>query len=634
MMLQRPAVAFLVFSFSFGLASDAVMAVAASESELYKAYYLEKERKEFAKAKEIYDKIKRAGIQGDLGSAAKAGSARCRDHLAARNFARLMPEDTLVYVELNRPGEIIEKLADMLGLVGKPIREVLAARPSTESAAPLHIPSEITISPSLLDALGSFGGAALAVTDIDFADHRPPTFVLVLHHGDVELLKGVLETMFQFTPTAEKIGDLPTFGHAVPEIGQITGVLTESLLVISNGRNLVEGVVDRLAGSKASSLASRNDLKDLVEDRSGSTVFACANLQGLFELSKANVRPHDREDFDVVNAFADLESLRWATFSAGIDDGILGARFTVRLAENHRSIAYNMMRLPPMRRTCLKHVPPDAAALLGIGLNPTIAQATLNAAEGRADNPNSVTAFDIGREFFGNIQEICAFVVPGNMRAVNGHPGSPPVPNIGVLFAVNDVAKSKALWNQILTIPGLVSSDEPVKPKLIKISRLPATAYAISDFGKIYMAELDGCIAIGLTRNALKATIRASQKKKSILDDDIMGKIIVRMPTDSSIMVAAHIGRLAEVACGAGEMEVKVVAKPVSQLCKNTVAWFGLGQSPNELTVQSAVSGLPNVNDALRQFGPILNTAVGVAAPRQVVVEIAPEPTSVVEERQ
>lgn len=44
----------------------------------------------------------------------------------------------------------------------------------------------------------------------------------------------------------------------------------------------------------------------------------------------------------------------------------------------------------------------------------------------------------------------------------------------------------------------------------------------------------------GLTRKALKASIRAYTKGQSILDDEVMGQVIAQMPRDSSIMLAAR----------------------------------------------------------------------------------------------
>ena len=317
----------------------------------------------------------------------------------------------------------------------------------------------------------------------------------------------------------------------------------------------------------------------------------------------------DKQELAIANAIVDLDSLRWATFSIGIDEGHLGWQFAVRFADDHNSIAYNMLRLPPLSKDCLSMIPANAAAFLGIGLNPALAQVAMNAAGDRSKS-GPVTGLDIPRELFGNIKEICAFVIPGQMGKSGG---GEPIPNAGIVFSVNDIAKSKSLWNQILTIPGLVGGDEPVEPKEIKIGRMPVTVYAIPELGKLYMAELDGCIAMGLTRSAVKACIRTQTKGKSILDDKVLGGAVGRMPSQSSIIVAAHVGRLAEVASGMGDDGMAMVAKPAAQLCRNMVGWFALGQSPTQLTLKSEIGGLPDVNEALKQFGPMLNAAAGMA---------------------
>lgn len=601
-------------------ASPALAAAADTQSDLYRAYFLEHERGEYAQAKKLYDQALRSESGGDVGRAAKAGSGRCRDQLAARNFAQLMPPDALAYVEFNRPGEVCEKLAEMLGLTGKSIAEVLAQRPSADSSTMVHIPSEITISPALFNHIASFGGLAVALTDFDPHETRPPSGVLVIHHGDTDLLRGLLETAFQFSPTAEKIKGMATFGIQVPELGRITGVLTESLLIVGTGRDLVEGVVDRLTGSGAPSLASRKDLADAISPHEGGTLFGYVDLQGMIKVAKSTLGDDEnaRRQFAIANVMADLDNLRWATFSMGIDDGSIGARLAVRYAENHHSIVYNLMRLPPMSRQCLRNVPPNAAAFFGIGLNPALAQAAANAAGAKASDDAAVTGFDIPRELFGNIREICAFVIPGKMSKPAGPGGPDFIPNVGILLAANDVSKSGAVWGQMLAIPGLVAGENPAEPKRTKIGSTPVTVYTLPEIGKVYVAEVDHCLAIGLTRSALKATLRAHNKKKSILDDELMGKIIAGMPADSSIMWAANVGRLAEVAAGTGDAGVAMIARQAAELCGNMVAWFGLGQSPNQLTIEGALTGLPDLNKALKKFGPMLQAAAGMALRQQV----------------
>ncbi len=581
-------------------------------NDLYKAYYLEHELDKFAPARALYQEVLKGDPSEDVRFSAQAGANRCRDHLAAENFSSLMPQDAVFYAELNRPGEIIEKFAGMIGLTGKTIPEILEQRPDTQSSLPFHIPKEIVISPAIFDALNGFGGAAAAITNFDL-DGGPPSGVMVIHHGDTDLLRGVLETAFQFSPTTEKIRGLPTFGAVLPEVGQITGVLTDALFIVGTGRDLVDGAVGRLLDPDIPSLASRDDLTEAIEQRTGSTLFAYADLQAVLKIVKANLSEHDLRDFAAANTIADLDSLRWATFTTGIHDGALGMQFSVRLADDHRSLAYNLMRLPPMNRDSLACIPPNAAAFFGLGLNPALAQVASDAAQSSAGN-TAVTGFDIGREIFWNIRELSVFVIPGRMSKPISNDGPPVIPNIGIVFAVNDAHKSEALWDQFLSLPGLVAGTEPMPPKEMEIGSTPVTAYMIPEFGRIYLSRLDNCIAIGATRTAMKASIRAHSREKSLLTDKVMSDVIDRLPNDSSVMCVAHLGRLAQVAVDSGDPMAAMIAGHAVELCTDTIAWFGLGQSHNQMTLKVALSGLPNINKALERYAPMIEALSGTAA--------------------
>jgi hypothetical protein len=588
-----------------------VRADSSDQPALYKAYYLEKEARDYAAARKIYERVAGEVSSPDAQRAARAGAGRCRDHLAAENFATLMPADSLAYIEVSRPGQIVEKLCTMLGIAGKDMQEILSKRPNADTKSSFNVPNEVCISPSLFEVLNSFGGAAVAITHFD-PEKECPSGVMVIHHGDVSLLKGLLETAFQFAPTAEKIHEMPTFGADI-EGHRVLGVLTESLLIVGSSRELVDGVIGRLEGG-GKSLASREDLGEVMSQRTGATFFAYVDMQAALKIAESQMDEGDRREFNTINAIADLRSLRWATYSWGIHEGTLSAQLAIRLADDHRSIAYNLMRLPPMTRKCLAYVPQDAAAVFGLGLNPELAGMALKTA-GKGPQ-QGVTGFDIGREFFGNIQEICAFVVPGKMNKPESENGPDFVPNVGILLAVNDVARSKALWDQILTIPGLVADKEPIKPAKLKIGETDVTAYQIPEFGKIYMTELDGCIAIGVTRNALKAAIHTHEKQDNILRDDVLGKAIANMPKDSSIMLAAHIGRCASVAAGSGDAGAAMVGNQAAQFCKNMVVSFGVGQAPNQFSMRTSITGLPNLNEVLKQYGPMLSGLANMAAPK------------------
>lgn len=585
-----------------------VLAESQGTPDLHRAYFLEHQTKDFAAARALYEKARSAASDDETRRIAVNGANRCRDAIAAQDFARLMPPDSIAYVEITRPGQIFEKLAGMVGLTTPDMQAILAQRPTVESNSQAHIPSQIAISPAIFEALAEFGGAAVAITDFDPEEKRPPAGVIVIHHGDAKLCRGLIETAFQFAPTTAKIHDMATFVSQVPEIGRITGVLTESLLIVGTTRDLTAGVVERLLSNGKGSLGERADLSEIAEQRKGATIFAYCDLQAIIKLATAHMDEDDRGEMKTVDALVDLDSLKWAAFSFGIHEGAMNLQATMRLADDHRNIVYNLTRLPPMSQQCLAKVPGEAAGFFGLGLNPTITLAAADSAKPR-QGQQAITGFDLGREFFGNIREVCGFVLPGKGARSE-------MPNGGLVFAVNDVAKSRALWDQFLSIPGMVGGDSPIKPRPVQIGSVEAMSYFIPEFGKVYLAQLDGCLAVTAARSAMKACVQAHTKGQSILKDPLMTKVIEKMPRDTSIMAAAHVGRMVKVA-GAADPGMSMFAQPASELCSQTVASLALGQAPNQLSLRMSISGLPNVNDALAKYGPMINAFIPKAAPQK-----------------
>lgn len=580
--------------------------------DLYRAYFLEHHSKDFAAAKAIYDTLLRDGLSVDATSVAQAGSARCRDQLVARNFAAVMPPETVAYLECRRPGEIARELAGMLGLTDRPIVEALSDRPDAQCSLPFYVPNEIIISPAILDVLGAFGGIAVAATEIDVQNHKLPAMVAVIHHGDVTLLKGLLETAFQFSPPTTKVRDLPTFGAQIPHVGQITGVLTESLLIIGTNRALVEGVIGRIMGEESASLESEGAMRDCAAARKHATLFAFADLKQIMTILRPQFERRDRGDFARVNTIADLDNLDWVTISVGVDGKVLNSQLTLRLTDSHHSFLFNLLKLTPLTKRCLSMVPADAAAIFGCGLNPAIAQTP----EAVPDTTTAVSGLDVGREFFGNIQEICGFVVPGAMGQIGEGRRATPLPNFGAVVTVNDVRKSRALWNELLRLPGLLGGKELIEPTAETIDGLDVTVYEIPEIGKVYMGELEQSIVLGLTRNAIRAIALVRESGRSILDDAQMRHVLNDLPQDTSLMLVVHFGRVASAATAANTMQVALAAGPLSQICRESIAWATVSQSPNQLTLRFSLAGLPNINDTLRQFRPLIQSAMGTFEPR------------------
>lgn len=589
------------------LISSAAFGQSESQPDLYKAYYLERQANDFPAAMALYRKVLDGGATDEVKRAARSGADRCRDALAAADFAVIMPPDAIGYVALNRPGRLAEQLAEMVGLTTDDMQSLLAVRPSRNSGKLAYIPPKIAVSPAVFEHFSMFGGVAAAITDFDPQGGHPPAGVLVIHHGDMVMLKGVIETAFQFAPTAEKVRDMPTFGADVPELGRVTGVLTESLFIVGTSAELVQGVVDRLIGARDDGLGAREDVRDALALRKDATVFAFCDLQKLVPCLTRHLASDDQRELRIVDALVDLDGLRNASLAVGVRDGALGVDFALRFADDHRCIAYNLLRLPPMSRQCLAAVPADAAAIVGLGLNPALAQAVADAAK-PGPEAAPVSAFDLLREFCGNIREVVAFVVPGEARK--------GIPNACVLMAVNDAGRARAVWNQFLGLPGLAGPDGPIEPKELEISGVAVTSYAIPEFGNVYLSEFGGCVAIGFTRNAVKAAIRAVQEGKSALKDEIVGAALSALPEDTTFTIVAHAGRIAQAMAGhAGNQAEAMQANVAAQLCSRTIASLAVAQGPSQITVRCNLRGLPDVNEALEKFSPMLNAFIPKTPP-------------------
>ncbi len=591
------------------LACCQVATYAEPPADLYRAYYLENSARDYAAAKALYDRVLAdSGADEAVRKQARLRADRCRDELAADNLASLVPPNVLGYVELRKPLALISSLAEAFGLAGKDIRELLAERPDADATMPFTLPKQITLSPSLVEVLSSFGGAAVAITGMD--NPNQPSGLVIVHHGNDLLLKGVLETGFQFAPTARKIADLPTFGFQDKAIG----VLTEALLIVGTSRNLVEEAVARLEGREGVSLASREDLKDVNTRRAGATLFAYVDGRACIEHARKHINSDgDRREFAQADALLDFDHFRWATFAFGVRDKTISADLTIRMADDHRNLVFDLLRLPAMNRRTFSFVPADCAGVFGLGLNPAAAPSASRDDAEKESGHVRISGLDILREFFGNIQEVSAFVVPGSGMTPpkkGRRDSSEHIPDAALVIASNDIRKSNALWSRILSLPAMAEGGAPAEPNAIDISGTPARGYEIPEVGTVYLAELDGCLIVGTTKAAVRQSIQAHKKKKTIEDDAVMQAALKRVPSDSSLLLVVNGGRCAAIAASQASMGEAMPLNIGASAAKDTVVWFGLGQSPAQMSLRLGVTGLPDLNQLIQTFRPMATAAI------------------------
>ena len=162
-------------------------------------------------------------------------------------------------------------------------------------------------------------------------------------------------------------------------------------------------------------------------------------------------------------------------------------------------MAYGMIRTAPLTKRSLAHVPAGAAAVAVVGLNP----ADQAGGQGGARAVPTLSAMDIGREVFSNVEEISLFVMPGERG------DSRPVhPEIGMIAAVKDPAKSEALWDQLLSLAAMFGPQVAEPPKEIEIEGHKAKEYQFKGAPPIVVVRIaDRAMAAG-TRGAVTSALR------------------------------------------------------------------------------------------------------------------------------
>ncbi len=205
---------------------------------------------------------------------------------------------------------------------------------------------------------------------------------------------------------------------------------------------------------------------------------------------------------------------------------------------------------------------------------------------------------DIGREVFGNIDELAVFVLPGAGSRVNGQ----PIPEVGVVFAVKDADKSEALWNQLLALAALVGAPAADAVRDVTIEGHSAKQYRFPGAPPIVVFRADRALVVG-TEAAVSAAVKAGAANDGITHDPAMASLLARLSPASSKAVLVDAGRGIQIARtmvgggNAGELLALGVA------LKDLKVLVATDEAPNELVVRAEITGLPSVPALLKMLG-------------------------------
>ncbi len=344
-----------------------------------------------------------------------------------------------------------------------------------------------------------------------------PEGVLVVHPGDCDLLRGLLETAVQLVQPDKPIEGFKTYRFENgPHHFWIT--VTARLLIAGTNREAVAATVERLKNPKSEGLATRPAFKAHEAERRDGLLFAYVDGHETARRLRSFIKGNEA---NMVAGLLDLEHLESLTLSVGVTDTSVQVIARVNLLPGHHNVAYNLIRTAPFDGRSLKAVPRGTAGVVLLGLNPATPAPTAKASSG----PVEVTGMDLGREIFANVEEVAFFVLPTIAKTEGGRAH---VPEMAAVFAVKDAAKSEAIWNQILGIVALVGVHHST-PRDVTIEGIRGEEYQFTGMPPIVVVRAaDRALIVG-TPEAATAAIRASNGKDSIKSDEAYAPLLARL---------------------------------------------------------------------------------------------------------
>lgn len=565
---------------------------ATSADQFHRAYYLDMEESDWAAAAKLYKQaLKDEGLDAGLRKVAKTRLAVCREELAARDFARLVPENTLIYAEFSEPGAQLERLVNQLGLLSDTSEPVVLGAGETR----------IAVSPVLIRELMGMRGVAVAVTAFDFMKQEP-TGVVIVHPGNLEVVRGLLETGLPIGGTAVD----PILGYATYDIeGEAFLTLTSRLIIASPSRNEIKGVIKRLRGKEKSSLADNPNVAEDLAGRDQSMVFFCANARPLMSMANVMMTAAGQAAPEIAAArvVLDPESLRSLVGQAGVSDDGLFLDMSLSLADGHQNMLYNFLRTPPIHQDTLRAVPSGAAAFVASALNDP---PTKDAVVSNTGGDRIVTALDFGREVFANLTSVAVFALPPDGPQKSS---KVPVPDVGAVLTVNDPSKSELLWTQMLGLASLATGGGAIEGTPVELSGATVRTFRLPEGITVYLATTGHDLILTSSKSAMKRSLHAKKSGESVLDDPSFASTIGQITPSATKAVYVHPGRLMKIAANF-EPEAAAASQQFGHLLDNTVASFVVDHARDRLHLGLSLTGLPNV-------GPFITEQIAMQKRKQ-----------------
>ncbi|QDV09737.1 hypothetical protein Poly30_52960 [Planctomycetes bacterium Poly30] len=548
-----------------------------ADQDFYRAYYLEHEKGDLDAAMELYRSAVRSGsLTPEQREEIESHLRACAEELATGDLAQLVPGDSIVYFELNEPGDQLQSLLNQLGLLQ-----------GTDRAG------DIAVSPHLLEGILGLKGAAIALTRIDPSAGMPGG-VVVLHPGDMGAVRGLIETALPAGgQSVEPIAGHPTF---LVE-GMVHVTMGRRLIVAGTERQLIEDVLRRVDGDRSDSLAASDSARAALAGHGDDLFFFCANAEPVMPLIETalGVLGGQSREAALAIQLLDPDSLRTLSGGVGVRDGNLSLDLGLTLEEGHRNLAFNLLRMPHVSESTFEMIPSGVAGFMATSLNEKNPGGTgVTDSEGRP----VVTIMDLGREVFGNLVDVALFVLP----SMSEGPGGMPVPDAAIAMSVNDPERSQAIWRLALGLAqGASGENGQMQARTNRIGSREVERFQIEGID-VFLYRHDDRLVISPSLAAIEAAVQAAEGR-NIKTDALFAGLAGTALHDRTSVAGISMGRVAKIARQVmPERELREVG-PYLDLLNEASIVATTRHSDTEWRWSSKIAGLPNV-------GPLVSDLV------------------------
>jgi hypothetical protein len=370
------------------------------------------------------------------------------------------------------------------------------------------------------------------------------------------------------------------------------------LVIVSNNRNEIEGVIARLSGKETNSLAKDRAVAEDLKNRDDSLILFFVNAKPIIPMLKGMMMAGGKglQELSLVDAIVDPAAIHSVTGRVGVtDDGIV-LNLGLRLDEGHHNLVFNFLRTPAINPETLKSVPQGAAVVVVGALNEAESRYS-GGTSGKSKTP-VVTALDLGREIFANITSFALYALPPDGSKSEG---GLPIPDAGAIFTVNDPAKSEAIWSTILGVATIATGKSPTGGETTDIEGTSVKSYQLPPGIIINVATVGNDLHIAVGKRAITSAVQAKKSGKSITKDEALAPAVARIGPDSTKAVIVHAGRCAQLATRFMSPGDAAEAGPFMGLLDKTVASLVVDHSGERFGLSLLVSGIPNVSPLVTQ---------------------------------